>query len=97
MVLVPDRAWNIFLFCYCTDGLCRDAFRFAYDMAELGTDKQTQRERSADQGGKGPISWPQNIKEISRGVKFPQEDLKGLNYIDSFLKLCGIVFREPRN
>ncbi|KAL3159305.1 hypothetical protein ABBQ32_011259 [Trebouxia sp. C0010 RCD-2024] len=75
----------------------RDAFRFAYDMAELGTDKQTQRERSADQGGKGPISWPQNIKETSHGVNFPQQDLKGLNYIDSFLKFCGIVFREPRN
>lgn len=66
-------------------------------MAELGTDSQTLRQRSAEQGGKGPISWPQNIKKTSRGVKFPQEDLKGLNYIDSFLKFCGIVFREPRN
>ena len=76
---------------------CRDAFSFAYEMAELGTDKQTQQQRSADQGGKGPISWPQNIKRTSRGMKFPQEDLKGLNYIDSFLKFVGIVFREPRN
>ena len=76
---------------------CRDAFSFAYDMEELGTDKQTQQSRSAQQGGKGLISWPQNIKETSRGVKFPQEDLKGLNYLDSFLKFAGIVFREPRN
>ena len=66
-------------------------------MAALGTDKQTQRQRSAAQGGEGPISWPQTIKKTSGGVKFPQEDLKGLNYIDTFLKFCGIVFREPRN
>ena len=76
---------------------CRDAFSFAYDMAELGTDKQTQRSKSAEHGGSGPISWPQNVKKTSRGVEFPQEDLKGLNYIDSFLKFVGIVFREPRN
>jgi hypothetical protein len=76
---------------------CRDAFSFAYDMAELGTDKQTQRSKSTEQGGSGPISWPQNVKETSRAVKFPQEDLKGLNYLDSFLKFVGIVFREPRN
>ena len=76
---------------------CRDAFSFAYDMAELGTGKQTQRSKSAEQGGAGPISWPQNAKKTSRGVKFPQEDLKGLNYLDTFLKFVGIVFREPRN
>lgn len=75
----------------------KDAFSFAYDMAELGTDKQTQRSKSAEHGGSGPISWPQNVKKTSRGVEFPQEDLKGLNYIDSFLKFVGIVFREPRN
>lgn len=75
----------------------KDAFSFAYDMAELGTGKQTQRSKSAEQGGSGPISWPKNVKRTSRGVKFPQEDLKGLNYIDSFLKFVGIVFREPRN
>ncbi len=34
---------------------CRDAFSFAYDMAELGTDKQTQRSKSTEQGGSGPI------------------------------------------
>ena len=66
-------------------------------MAELASDKQTLRRRSTEQGGSGPISWPQNIKETSQGVKFPQEDLKGLNYLDTFLKFVGIVFREPRN
>ena len=76
---------------------CRDAFSFAYDMAELGNEKHTQRRSSAKQGGSGPITWPQNIKETSGGVKFPQQDLKGLNYLDSFLKFCGVVFREPRN
>ncbi len=66
-------------------------------MAELGTGKQTQRSKSAEQDGSGPISWPHNVKKTSRGVKFPQEDLKGLNYLDTFLKFVGIVFREPRN
>ena len=66
-------------------------------MAELGSDKQKKRSKSAEQGGSGPISWPQNVKKTSRAVKFPQEDLKGLNYIDTFLKFFGIVFREPRN
>lgn len=75
----------------------RDAFRFAYDMIELGKDKQTQRQVSSAQGGSGPVTWPQNIKETSQGVKFPQEDLKGLNYIDTVLKFLGIVYREPRN
>ncbi|KAL0048122.1 hypothetical protein WJX82_008210 [Trebouxia sp. C0006] len=75
----------------------KDAFSFVYDMAELGADKQTQRSKSAEQGGSGPISWPQTVKKTSQGVKFPQEDLKGLNYLDTFLKFFGIVFREPKN
>ena len=66
-------------------------------MIELGKDKQTQRQVSSAQGGSGPVTWPQNIKETSQGVKFPQEDLKGLNYIDTVLKFLGIVYREPRN
>ena len=66
-------------------------------MAELGTDTRIQRSKSAEQGGSGPISWPQNLKKTSRGAKFPQEDLKGLNYLDTFLKFFGIVFKKPRN
>ena len=81
----------------CPVGNRRDAFSFVYDMAELGADKQTQRSKSAEQGGSGPISWPQTVKKTSQGVKFPQEDLKGLNYLDTFLKFFGIVFREPIN
>ena len=76
---------------------CRDAFTAIYDMEGLGKDKQTLRERSAEQGGSGPVTWPQVIKKTSRGMQFPQEDLKGLNYIDTFLKFVGVVFREPRN
>ena len=66
-------------------------------MESLGKDKQTLREKSADQGGRGPVTWTQVIKRTSRGMQFPQEDLKGLNYLDTFLKFVGVVFREPRN
>ena len=76
---------------------CRDAFRFAYEMAELGTDKAQQQQVSAEQGGSGPISWPQNVKQTSRNMSFPQEDLKGLNYIDAFIKFFRIANRKPRN
>ena len=86
-------ACTLYQHCAC----CRDAFSFLYDMAELGTDTQTQQSKSAQQGGTGPISWPQNIKKTSRGMKFPQQDLKGLNYIDTVLKFFGITYREPRN
>lgn len=66
-------------------------------MAELGQDKKTLRKRSAEQGGSGPVTWPQVIKKTSQGMSFPQEDLKGLNYIDTVLKFLGVVYREPRN
>lgn len=77
--------------------MCRDAFRFAYDMAELSTDKGQQQRVSEEQGGSGPISWPQNLKQTSRNMSFPQEDLKGLNYIDTFIKFFRIANRKPRN
>ncbi len=75
----------------------RRAFTFAYDMASLGKGKQEQKQRSAEQGGEGPFGWPQSLKENAPGSVFPDQDLKGLKAIDSFLKIIGGVFRRPDN